>query len=161
MFLIDQMIMMSSLNKTVTHEVRFWCYFTEPVSEVRHIILTPSQPVFVLFLYLILRAKQTFFCLFISVLSLQIQLSRRQRVVIPFFYILPDTCLYQSQARNWISIDIGCDFFFNHLKRDVVVCFVDFGGFYFHHCLIFLSINTNFIVFGLSQKRIKFMIYRT
>jgi hypothetical protein len=27
---------------------------TEPVSEVRHIILTPSQPVFVLFLYLIL-----------------------------------------------------------------------------------------------------------
>jgi hypothetical protein len=30
------------------------------------------------------------------------QLSRRQRVVIPFFYILPDTCLYQSQARNWI-----------------------------------------------------------
>jgi hypothetical protein len=35
------------------------------------------------------------------------------------------------------------------------------GGFYFHHCLIFLSINTNFIVFGLSQKRIKFMIYHT
>jgi hypothetical protein len=29
MFLVDQMIMMSSLNKTVTHEVRFWCYFTE------------------------------------------------------------------------------------------------------------------------------------
>jgi hypothetical protein len=28
-FLVDQMIMMSSLNKTVTHEVRFWCYFTE------------------------------------------------------------------------------------------------------------------------------------
>jgi hypothetical protein len=27
---------------------------TEPVSEVRHIIPTPSQPVFVLFLYLIL-----------------------------------------------------------------------------------------------------------
>jgi hypothetical protein len=52
-------------------------------------------------------------------------------------------------------------FFFNHLKRDVVVCFVDIGGFYFHHCLIFLSINTNFIVFGLSQKRIKFMIYHT
>ena len=25
----DQIIMMSSLNKTVTHEVRFWCYFTE------------------------------------------------------------------------------------------------------------------------------------
>ena len=30
-------------------------------------------------------------------------------------------------------------FFSNHLKRDVVVCFVDIGGFYFHHCLIFLS----------------------
>jgi hypothetical protein len=41
------------------------------------------------------------------------------------------------------------------------VCFVDIGGFYFYHCLIFLSINTNFIVFGLSQKRIKFMIYHT
>jgi hypothetical protein len=38
------------------------------------------------------------------------------------------------------------------LKRDVAVGFVDIGGFYFHHCLIFLSINTNFIVFGLSQE---------
>jgi hypothetical protein len=29
------------------------------------------------------------------------------------------------------------------------------------HHPIFLSINTNFIVFGLSRKRIKFMIYHT
>ena len=104
---------------------------TEHMSELGHNTLTSSQPVFVLFLYLILRAKQTFF--FISVLSLQIQLSRRQRAVIQFFNILPDTCLCQSQARNWIYIDICCGLFFNHLKRDVVVCFVDIGGFYFHH----------------------------
>jgi hypothetical protein len=38
-------------------------------------------------------------------------------------------------------------FFSNHLKRDVVVCFVVISGFYFHHCLIFLSINNNFIVY--------------
>ena len=52
-----------------------------------------------------------------------------------------------------------CCLFFKDLKRDVVVCFVDIGGFSFHHCLIFLSINTNFIVFGLSPQGIKFMIY--
>ena len=64
---------------------------------------------FVLFLYMILHAKQTFFV--ISVLLLQIQLSRRRRVVIPFFSLLPDTFLCQSQARNWISIDICCGLF--------------------------------------------------
>ena len=53
------------------------------------------------------------FCLFISVLSLQIQLSKRQRAVIQFFNILPDTCLfYKSQARNWISIYMCCGLFF-------------------------------------------------
>jgi len=52
-------------------------------------------------------------------------------------------------------------FFFNYLKRDVVVCFVDISGFYFHHCLIFLSINNNFIVFGLCQQGIKLMITLT
>ena len=49
---------------------------------------------------------------FISVLLLQIQLTRRRRVVILFFSLLPDTCLCQSQARNWISIDICCGLFF-------------------------------------------------
>ena len=125
---------------------------SEHVSEIGHIILThPSQPVFVLFLYLILQAKQTFFCLFISVLSLQIQLSRRWRVVIPFFSLMPYTFLCKSQARNWISINICYGLFFsNDLKRDVVVYFVDIGGFYFHHYLIFLSINTNFSVWFVS-----------
>jgi hypothetical protein len=47
------------------------------------------------------------------------------------------------------------------LKRDVIVCFVDIGGFYFHHYLIFLSINNNCIVFGLCQQGIKLMITLT
>ena len=46
---------------------------------------------------------------------------------------------------------------FSIIWKDVVVCFVDIGGFYFHHCLIFLSINNNFIVFGLCQQGIKLM----
>ena len=54
--------MMSSLNQTVTHEERFWCYFTETRVHKTHVWSgTPSQPVFVLFLYMILHAKQTFF----------------------------------------------------------------------------------------------------
>ena len=40
-------------------------------------------------------------------------------------------------------------FFSSIIWKDIIVCFVD--GFYFHHCLIFLSINNNFIVFGLCQ----------
>ena len=39
---------------------------TEHMSELGHIILTPSQPAFLLFLYLILRAKQTFFFLYLN-----------------------------------------------------------------------------------------------
>jgi hypothetical protein len=132
---------------------------TEHVSVLGHNTLTSSQPVFVFFLYLILRGSfslpdppwifffiwssvdlflylilrgsfslpdppwifffiwssvlsRHYICLFISVLSLQIQLSRRPRTVIQFFNILPYTCLYKSQARNWISIDICCGLFF-------------------------------------------------
>ena len=62
---------------------------------------------------------------------------------------------------HWIFIDICCGLFFYHLKRDVVVCFVNIGGFYFQHCLISVSINNNFRVFGLCQKGIKLMITLT
>ena len=70
MFLVDQMIMILLWTKPLHTKLDFGAISqkqqsTEPVSEVGHIILTPSQPVFVLFLYLILRAKQTLFCMFI------------------------------------------------------------------------------------------------
>ena len=104
---------------------------TEPVSEVGHIILAPRQLVFVLLLYMILHAKQTFF--FISVLLLQIQLSRRQRVVIPFFsLLLIHFCTSPKPGTGFPSTYVVV-FFFNHLKRDVIVCFVDISGCYFHH----------------------------
>jgi hypothetical protein len=108
------------LTETTVHRTRVWSHYT----------YYTSQPVFVLFLYLILRARQTFFCLFISVLWLQIQLSRRHRWFMLFNAtfnnisviswrecVLPDTCLYQSQARNWISINICCVFFLIIWKR--------------------------------------------
>jgi hypothetical protein len=37
-------------------------------------------------------------------------------------------CLLRFPSTNVVVF-----FFHNHLKRDVVVCFVDISGFYFHH----------------------------
>ena len=79
----------------------------------------------------------------------------------PILQFTADTFLGQSKPGTGFPSTYVVFFFFNHLKRDVVVCFVDIGGFYFHHCLIFLSINNNFIVFGLCQQGIKLMITLT
>jgi len=89
---------------------------TESVSEVGHIILIPRWPVFVLLLYMILHAKQTFF--FISVLLLQIQLSRRRRVVIPFFSLLPiHFCASPKPGTGFPSTYVVVFFFQSFEKR--------------------------------------------
>ena len=82
-------------------------------------------------------------------------------MVIPFSSLLPiHFCASPKPGTGFPSTYVVV-FFFNHLKRDVVVCFVVISGFHFHHCLIFLSINNNFIVFGLCQQGIKLMITLT
>ena len=112
----DQIIMMSSLNKTVTHKVRFWCYFTETTvhrtrvwSRTHYTDSQVNQSV--LFLYLILRAKQTFFvCLYLYCHCRSNYQAGRGWWSHSSVY-----CRYifgPVQARNWISIDICCVLFF-------------------------------------------------
>ena len=67
---------------------------TEPVSEVGHIILAPRQPVFVLLLYMILHAKQTFF--FYICIAVADPIIKKAEGCDPILQFTADTFLYQS-----------------------------------------------------------------
>jgi hypothetical protein len=63
--------------------------------------------------------------------SLGVTWSKQQSLTQYFGYRYANTKSLQ-QDLNKIGF-YQWSFFFNHLKRDVVVCFVDISGFYFHH----------------------------
>jgi hypothetical protein len=51
------------------------------------------------------------------------------REVIPFFSLLPiPFCASPKPGTGFPSTNVVVFFFHNHLKRDVVVCFVDISG---------------------------------
>jgi hypothetical protein len=56
------------------------------------------------------------------------------REAIPFFSLLPiPFCASPKPGTGFPSTNVVVFFYHNHLKRDVVDCFVDISGFYFHH----------------------------